>query len=100
MQSDYYKDPMKRGFLSSPTVDLEKLGLAPPSKTKSPLPAVRLTDLVTRSHSILMASDLKTKLRLELILAKKEYERELQLAMQYNYLDGKNRIPKKIPLKV
>jgi len=99
IQSDYYKDPLKRGFLSSPTVDLERLGLAPPSKVKIPLPAMRLADLVTRSHSVLMASEQKARMKLDLIQAKKEYEQELELAKKYNYIDGKNRIPKKIPIR-
>jgi len=99
IQPDYYKDPRKRGFLSSPTIELERLGLAPPSKGKTPLPTMRLMDLVTRSHSVLMASEQKAKLKLELIQAKKEYEQELELAKKCNYLDGKNRTPKKIPIR-
>lgn len=90
---------MKRGFLSSPSVDLEKLGLAPPSKIKAPLPTVRLADLVAQSHSVLIASEQKAKLKLELMQARKDYEQELLLAKKYNYLNEKNRIPKKLPLK-
>jgi hypothetical protein len=90
---------MKRGFLSTPGINLEKLGLAPPSKVNAALPTMRLTDLVTRAHSAIMASEQKSKSKLELIRARKEYEHELKMAKEYGYIEGKNRIPKKLPIK-
>jgi len=60
---------------------------------------MRLMDLVTQLYSVLMASEQKAQLKLDLIQAKNEYEQELKLAKKYNYLDGKNRIPKKISIR-
>ena len=92
------KSPKKR-VLSSPTVDLKRLSLALRSKVKTPLSTMRLMDLVTQLYSVLMASEQKAQLKLDLIQAKNEYEQELKLAKKYNYLDGKNRIPKKISIR-
>jgi hypothetical protein len=98
--TDYYANPLKRGYLSSPAVDLSELGLAPPKiKPKAPLPTVPITQLLTRSHAVLMATAQKEKIRREYHAAKRRYEHELALAEQYGYIDGKNRIPKRLRIK-
>jgi hypothetical protein len=97
---DYYSDPLKRGYLSSPAVNLSDLGLAPPKeKTKVPLRTIPLLDLLTRSHAILISSAQKTKLRNAFAQAKIRYEQEKSLAETHDYLNGKNRIPKRIPIR-
>ena len=86
--------------MSSPAVDLRSLGLAPPLvKPKAPLPTVPLVDVLARSHAVLMSVEQKQKLRTEFAEAKKRYEQELALAEEHGYLNGKTRIPRRIPIK-
>jgi hypothetical protein len=97
---DYYSNPMKRGYLSSPVVDLSELGLAPPKvKPKVPLPTIPITDLIARSHATLASTAHRIKLRREFSEAKRKYEAELALAEKHGYLDGKTRIPKRLPIR-
>lgn len=91
---------MKRGYLSSPVVDLSKLGLAPPAvKSKDPLPFAPLSELVTRSYATLLTHERKVKIQEEYLSSKKRYEQELALAEQNGYVNGKNRIPKRLRIK-
>lgn len=88
---------MKRGYLSSPVVDLSTLGLAPPKvQPKVPLPSIPLTDLLSRSHATLVQTMQRTRLRKEFNTAKKKYEEELALAEKHGYVNGKTRIPRRI----
>jgi hypothetical protein len=86
--------------LSSPAVDLSKLGLAPPAvRSKDPLPTAPLADIVSRSYATLISHDRKVQLNKDYVSSKKRYEEELALAEQYGYVNGKNRIPKRLRLK-
>jgi hypothetical protein len=97
---DYYSNPLKRGYLSSPAVDLSELGLAPPKiKPKAALPTVPISTLMTRSHAVLIEVAQKEKLRNEYRVAKAKYEEETALAEQHGYINGKNRIPKRLRIK-
>ena len=97
---EYYSNPLKRGYLSSPVVDLSKLGLAPPKvKPKVPLPTVPISDVIARSHATLASAAQRIKLRKEFNETKKKYEEELALAEKYGYVNGKTRIPKRIRIK-
>ena len=86
--------------MSSPAVDLSKLGLAPPAvKAKEPLPFAPLAELVRRSYATIMSHDRKVEMQQDYISSKKRYEHERALAEQYGYIEGKNRIPKRLRLK-
>lgn len=86
--------------MSSPAVDLPSLGLAPPLvKPKAPLPTVPIVDVLAQSHAVLMSEEQKQKLRTEFVEAKKRYEQELSLAEEHGYVDGKTRVPRRIPIK-
>jgi hypothetical protein len=81
-------------------VELSKLGLAPPkTKPKSPLPSIPIQDLLAQSHAVLSASAKKERLLSEFIEAKKKYTEELTLALNYGYLEGRTRIPKRLRVK-
>jgi len=47
-----------------------------------------------------MSSAQKSKIRMELAEAKQKYQEELALAEQNGYANGKNRIPKRLPIKL
>src|SRR5215472_9563329 len=100
LTGEYYSNPMKRGYLSSPAVDLSELGLAPPeNKPISPLAVTSLTELLAQSHAVILSSVKKAKLGGELIDAKKIYEEEVELAKKYGYLHGSARIPRRLRKK-
>ena len=46
-----------------------------------------------------MSAEQKQKLRMEFAEAKKRYEQELALAEEHGYVNGKTRVPKRIPIK-
>ena len=94
---DYYSNPLKRGYLSSPAVDLSDLGLAPPkTKAPSPLPTIPIQNLVARSHAVLMSSAQRVMLSNELRDVKAKYKSELALAQKHSYLNQKTGILKRI----
>jgi len=77
---------MKRGYLSSPAVDLSELGLAPPKKEpKTPLPTMPYSELLTRAHTVLMTSQRKANLLNDV---KQRYMNLLQEAKAEGYLPG------------
>jgi hypothetical protein len=97
---DYYSNPLRRGYLSSPAVDLSELGLAPPkTKQKPHLPAVPLADILAQSHAVIMSSAQKSRVDKELVETKRKFMEEITLADQHGYMNGKNRIPKRLRIK-
>lgn len=91
---------MKRGYLSSPAVDLSELGLAPPKdKPKSPLATMPLTQLLAQSHAVILSYLKKARLGQELIDAKRTYEEEIKLAKKYGYVHTSTRIPRQLRKK-
>jgi hypothetical protein len=97
---DYYSNPLKRGYLSSPAVDLSELGLAPPkTKPKAALPTVPISTLMTRSHAVLMEVAQKEKLRHEYREVKVKYQMETRMAEDWGYINGKKRIPKRLRIR-
>ena len=76
------------------------MGLAPPTTKPIPaLPTLPLSEVVTRSHAVLRTEAQKEKLLADYLEAKRIYEQEHALAVKYNYVDGKTRIPKRLPIK-
>jgi hypothetical protein len=97
---DYYADPQKRGYLSSPVVDLSELGLAPSKeKPKPALPMMSLRDLVARAHATSISAKQENRLRVEFQKVRTKYEEAVTLAKKEGYVDGKTRIPKLVKLR-